>query len=191
MWSCHTPVTRPNGYGNITGGNFVTRPRPHDPRTRQPARVAIPVIITSSDSLVKYLQDVPYYLFRKVWEQLDLQRAWGIPHRNSKPTRQDLWPRFSGHSHPHWCNNSRTYYWNTACIYIAHKFPKAINFVLPTETGRITPCLIYLIRTKRNITPRILSFLSTKHKEVFWWCLLSVPIHFWEGRPDGGPWLED
>jgi len=44
---CHRPVTRPNGYGKVTGENFVTRPRPRDPRTREPARVSIPVSITT------------------------------------------------------------------------------------------------------------------------------------------------
>ena len=43
---CHRPVTRPNGYGRVTGENFVTRTRLRDPRTREPARVLIPVIIT-------------------------------------------------------------------------------------------------------------------------------------------------
>jgi len=44
--ACHRPVTRPNGYGIITGENFVTRPRPRDPRTCEPARVSIPMSIT-------------------------------------------------------------------------------------------------------------------------------------------------
>ena len=47
---CHRPVTRQNGDGNITGDFFLTRPRPRGSRTRDPARVCIPVSITSADS---------------------------------------------------------------------------------------------------------------------------------------------
>ena len=32
LWSSHRPVTRPNGYGNITGENIVTHTRTCDPR---------------------------------------------------------------------------------------------------------------------------------------------------------------
>lgn len=45
--TCHGPVTRPNGYGKVTGEYFMTRPRPRDPRTRKPARVLKPVCITT------------------------------------------------------------------------------------------------------------------------------------------------
>ena len=58
---------------------------------------------------------------------------------------------------------------NTACIYIAHKF----CFVLPTETGRN---LIYLFRTKRNITPRILPFLSTQGSVLMTLALCAYPF---------------
>ena len=44
---CHRPVTRQNGDGNILGDFFLTRPRPRDSRTCDPARVCIPVSITS------------------------------------------------------------------------------------------------------------------------------------------------
>jgi len=50
--ACHRPVTRPNGYRIITGENFVTRPCPRDPRTCEPARVSIPMSITTAN---KYL----------------------------------------------------------------------------------------------------------------------------------------
>ena len=42
----HRPVTRQNGDGNVTGDFFLTRPRSRDSRTRDPARVCIPVSIT-------------------------------------------------------------------------------------------------------------------------------------------------
>ena len=45
--TCHKPITRQNGDGNITGRNFRTRPRPVTPRTRDPSWDAIPVTITS------------------------------------------------------------------------------------------------------------------------------------------------
>ena len=47
--SCHRPVTRQNGDGNVTGDFFLTRPRPRDSRTRDPARVSIPVSITKNN----------------------------------------------------------------------------------------------------------------------------------------------
>ena len=48
--ACHRPVTRPNGYGIVTGEIFVTRPRPRDPRTREPTWVSIPVSITRASA---------------------------------------------------------------------------------------------------------------------------------------------
>ena len=48
---CHIPVTRRNGYGNVTGNNLVTRTRTRVTRTREPARVLKPVPITN-DNLV-------------------------------------------------------------------------------------------------------------------------------------------
>ena len=48
---CHRPVTRQNGDGNVTGQNLVTRPRPRDSRTHDPARVHIPVSITTNQNL--------------------------------------------------------------------------------------------------------------------------------------------
>ncbi len=47
--TCHRPVTRTNGYGNVTGKNLRTRPRPAGPRTRDPSRGAIPVSITKRE----------------------------------------------------------------------------------------------------------------------------------------------
>jgi hypothetical protein len=46
---CHRPVTRQNGDGNVTGDFVLTRPRPRDSRTRDPARVCIPVSITNKE----------------------------------------------------------------------------------------------------------------------------------------------
>ena len=37
------PVTRPNGYRNVTGEILMTRTRTRQPRTRKPARVSIPI----------------------------------------------------------------------------------------------------------------------------------------------------
>jgi len=37
--SCHIPVTRPNGYGNVTGNNLVTRTRTRVTRTRKPVPI--------------------------------------------------------------------------------------------------------------------------------------------------------
>jgi hypothetical protein len=44
---CHIPVTRRNGYGNVTGNKMVTRTRTRMTRTRKPARVLKPVPITT------------------------------------------------------------------------------------------------------------------------------------------------
>ena len=47
MWFCHTPVTRPNGYGKITGKNIRTRPHPVLTCTHHLSQVTIPVSITT------------------------------------------------------------------------------------------------------------------------------------------------
>jgi len=44
---CHRPVTRQNGDGDVTGDFVLTCPRPRDSRTHDPARVQIPVSITT------------------------------------------------------------------------------------------------------------------------------------------------
>jgi len=44
--SCHIPVTRQNGYGNVTGNNLVTLTRTHMTRTRV-TRTREPMPITS------------------------------------------------------------------------------------------------------------------------------------------------
>ena len=49
--TCHRPITRPNGYGNVTGKNFRSLTRTRDSRTREPARVLIPVSITNPCSV--------------------------------------------------------------------------------------------------------------------------------------------
>jgi len=42
LQSCHIPVTRPNGYGNVTDNNLVTCTRTRVTRTRKPAWVPPP-----------------------------------------------------------------------------------------------------------------------------------------------------
>ena len=46
----HRPVTCQNGDGNVTGDFFLTRPRPRDSHTRDPARVRISVSITTLEA---------------------------------------------------------------------------------------------------------------------------------------------
>jgi hypothetical protein len=48
--SCHIPVTRRNGYGNVTGNNLVTLTHTRVTRSREPARVLKPVPITNATS---------------------------------------------------------------------------------------------------------------------------------------------
>jgi len=47
--SCHIPVTRRNGYGNVTGNNLVTLTCAHVTHTREPAQVLKPMPITNHD----------------------------------------------------------------------------------------------------------------------------------------------
>jgi hypothetical protein len=44
---CHRPITRQNRDRNFTGDFFLTHPYPRDSRTHDPARVCIPVSITT------------------------------------------------------------------------------------------------------------------------------------------------
>ena len=54
-------TTLPNGYGNVTGENIVTHTRTRDPRTREPARVVTPVIITTAPSFLSVTSRSPCF----------------------------------------------------------------------------------------------------------------------------------
>lgn len=77
--TCHRPVTHPNGCGNVTGDNFVTRPRPVTPRTRDPARVSKPVCITTSRNLKLWRIDfVGAYLNSLTKEDIYMRQPEGF-----------------------------------------------------------------------------------------------------------------
>jgi len=76
--ACHRPITHPNGYGIITGENFVTRPHPRDPRTRVPARVSIPVSITKSNFFIS----ITKYIMKEAFTPEARYQAWAFVANN-------------------------------------------------------------------------------------------------------------